>query len=201
MHCEIKDLLVSDFPKAALLVKNAWPELINPEFPVEVQNARPEMYLLHNLRYSDRAVKAVCDGKLCGILISRSPDEGRMFPTDIISQRMKVLGSILNEDPDKIDQPDPLKKALTPDFDSEIMLLIVAAEYQGRGFGRALVEDYFSYCKNNGRKTVYLITDTLCGYTFYERLGFKKQCEDHKKFGAEMNNVEMDSFLYAKQLN
>ena len=189
-----------DFSELTAMIMEAWPEVLNASEPEKVRTARAATYLQHNLLHADFALKAVEQDVIAGFIIGRTEGDERVFPEEMTRARMHQAMSITGEKKEIPDEEDPLKKGMSPDHDSEVMLLIVSPSFQGRGIGRKLVEAYVDFCTEKGRKAVYLVTDTLCGFGFYEKLGFRKEGEDHKKFGPHMNNVEVDSYLYAIRL-
>lgn len=52
--------------------------------------------------------------------------------------------------------------------------MIVGKEAQGLGIGKALVDDFISYAIHGNENAVYVQTDTLCNYGFYEHQGFEQ---------------------------
>ena len=59
-------------------------------------------------------------------------------------------------------------------FTGHIELLIVKKEAQGLGVGKALVDGFISYAVHGNENAVYVQTDTLCNYGFYEHQGFER---------------------------
>lgn len=70
--------------------------------------------------------------------------------------------------------------------------MIVGKEAQGLGIGKALVDDFISYAIHGNENAVYVQTDILCNYGFYEHQGFEQL--DSTKIA--LNDDQITLFLY-----
>lgn len=69
---------------------------------------------------------------------------------------------------------EELLKKNNQGFGGVLTLFAVSKESQGLGIGKSLLNELISYWQNNNTKLVYLFTDSLCNYGFYDYNGFKK---------------------------
>lgn len=84
------------------------------------------------------------------------------------------------------------------DFEGCIQLFIVSNESQGLGVGKALVSNLFDYMKSMDVKSIYLYTDTICNYGFYDSQNFKRLNE--KEVSFESFRDKLTIFLYGYNL-
>lgn len=80
------------------------------------------------------------------------------------------------------------------DFQGCIELFIVSKESRGLGVGKALINDLFDYMKSMDIESIYLYTDTICNYGFYESQNFKRLNE--KEITIDLVESEVTIFLY-----
>lgn len=66
--------------------------------------------------------------------------------------------------------PDSIKNY----FDGELLILIVDDSYRGKGIGKKLLTQIFELAKNDKMKNIQILTDDLCNYAIYEKLGCKR---------------------------
>lgn len=85
------------------------------------------------------------------------------------------------------------------DFQGCIELFIVSEASRGLGVGKTLLNDLFDYMKSMDVKSLYLYTDSICNYGFYERQKFKRLNE--KEIYFESLQSKLNVFLYGYILN
>ena len=62
-----------------------------------------------------------------------------------------------------------------PDADADIDLLVVDADFRGKGIGKTLVDRFVKMAKDAGAHSITLFTDDkISNYRFYESYGFRK---------------------------
>ncbi|CAF1235663.1 unnamed protein product [Didymodactylos carnosus] len=90
------------------------------------------------------------------------------------------------------------------EFDSEINLLVLSKDLQGKGYGRLLMERYIEFCKNDKNiKSIFVWSDISCNYKFYEHYGFRlyKQFYDDRLTAHDDNREDKpNAFIYYKIL-
>lgn len=78
-----------------------------------------------------------------------------------------------------------LIKDHTNDFDGELCLFAVAANFKKNGVGRELLSHFHHFMRSRGAENYFLYTDTYCNIGFYERMGYDLVSLDTVNFGEE----------------
>ena len=92
-----------------------------------------------------------------------------------------------------------LSKIANKKFDGEIVFFALDEKNRGLGIGKKLFSLAINYLIAEGAKNMYLYTDTLCTYQFYEKQGMTRNCAMKVKLNEKM--PEIDMFLYEMELN
>lgn len=79
-------------------------------------------------------------------------------------------------------------------FQGCIQLFIVTEKCRGLGIGKALIKYTCDYMKTMNVKSIYLYTDTICNYGFYDSQNFKRLAEKEIYFNSL--NSTLNVFLY-----
>lgn len=56
-------------------------------------------------------------------------------------------------------------------LDSEVQLFVVDAAYRGQGLGRSLLGRFVDHLRAENKRTVYLYTNMVSNWRFYEKYG------------------------------
>ena len=80
-------------------------------------------------------------------------------------------------------------------FEGELTLLLVHPTYRKLGIGKELFDEFINYMDQMKAKNFYLITDSACEYTFYERRGCRKIAQQKAFLGKDM-----EIYLYEKKV-
>lgn len=168
-------------------------------------NTLLNIYLQDCLVSSSYGKVAVKEGKVIGIILGSSKNDKLNLrnPHNLFSLLLsgfKVL--ITNKENKKIlkefstitETYKEIIEGKENAFQGCIELFIVSKESQGLGVGKVLVNDLFDYMKTMDVKSLYLYTDTICNYGFYEHEGFKRVNE--KRVFFDSMNENLDVFLY-----
>lgn len=144
------------------------------------------IYLQSSLLDISYGKAAILDGKVVGILLGKDDSEKILFNRfSVLWQLVKSSVSLLFHSTRQMRQQlkNALKISKTEQemigaqkkiFTGHIELLIVGKEAQGLGVGKALVDGFISYAVHGNENAVYVQTDTLCNYGFYEHQGFER---------------------------
>lgn len=166
------------------------------------------LYLNGCLIDSSNSVVAVKDGRVIGIILTKA----KLDKTKITSYKnaISALKSFLKINLVKGENKKALKtfskiqkvyKEFIADrkdlYDGSINLFIVSKSARGLGIGKKLLEHSFRYMRRNACKKIYLYTDTICNYGFYDSQGFKRVKETQMQFD-EKNKLGI--FLYEYDL-
>lgn len=79
-------------------------------------------------------------------------------------------------------------------FQGCIQLFIVTEKCRGLGIGKALIKYACDYMKTMNVKSIYLYTDTICNYGFYDSQNFNRLAEKEIYFNSL--NSTLNVFLY-----
>lgn len=82
-------------------------------------------------------------------------------------------------------------------FQGCVELFIVSEEIRGLGLGKKLLSSFFKYLKENLVSNIYLYTDSICNFGFYDSQGFKRE----EAINIEIANEPLDVYLYSYCLN
>lgn len=88
------------------------------------------------------------------------------------------------------------------EFQGSITLFAVREGYRGFGIGKTLVNNLLNYMRENQVKKLYLFTDTICNYGFYESQGFKRvdTITLDMSYQSQDSISSLDVFLYSYNL-
>lgn len=162
------------------------------------------LYLNGCLIDSSNSVVAVKDGRVIGIILTKA----KLDKTKMTSYKntISALKSFIKINLVKGENKKSLKtfskiqkvyKEFIADrkdlYDGSINLFIVSKSARGLGIGKKLLEHSFKYMRKNNCKNIYLYTDTICNYGFYDSQGFKRVKE--KEIDIDDKN-KLNVFLY-----
>lgn len=97
---------------------------------------------------------------------------------------------------------DKMKDESDKKYNAELMLFITHPSYQGKGYGKALLNDFHTYMKEKNKLNIYLFTDNYCDYEMYEKAGCLKVNERERDFyvltGEKFHQA---LYMYAYKIN
>ena len=151
-----------------------------------------ENYLDGCLQASSYARVAVLDGKIVGVVMGRA--QGEPFLPGRARRRARILAAKTWLATVGLPQWRTLRffyifervygqlcadarRAGTWSLSDEVTLFAVHSTARGKGVGSALYRDLMTHLRERGRTEVFLYTDELCTYRFYERAGLVRAAE------------------------
>ena len=97
---------------------------------------------------------------------------------------------------------DKMKDESDNKYNAELVLFITHPSYQGKGYGKALLNDFHAYMKEKNKLNIYLFTDNYCDYEMYEKTGCLKVNERERDFyflaGEKFHQA---LYMYAYKIN
>lgn len=97
---------------------------------------------------------------------------------------------------------DKMKDESDKKYNAELVLFITHPSYQGKGYGKALLNDFHTYMKEKNKLNIYLFTDNYCDYEMYEKAGCLKVNERERDFyflaGEKFHQA---LYMYAYKIN
>jgi len=170
----------ADYEQCEALVNSAWS--FDKNFrPQELANLAKYMYTKGSVKGSNYRNVIEVNGKVIGFIFGLNEAENR--PGRNIIYGLGVLWRLFRIK----NMERQSKKKLLSDINtheinrskvvdrgrSEIILFVVGKDHQGFGYGKALLSDFLSNCKNSGIKSVIVETNKLGASSFYEKVGFE----------------------------
>ncbi len=77
---------------------------------------------------------------------------------------------------------DLMVKETNQKYDAELVLFITHPEYQGKGYGKSMLNEFHSFMKEQNKCNIYLFTDNYCDYSMYDRAGCIRKNEKVREF-------------------
>lgn len=77
---------------------------------------------------------------------------------------------------------DLMVKETNQKYDAELVLFITHPEYQSKGYGKSLLNEFHSFMKEQHKCDIYLFTDNYCDYSMYDRAGCIRKNEKVREF-------------------
>lgn len=95
-----------------------------------------------------------------------------------------------------------LYKNANTDIKSELVLFIVDEKYRGNSIGSKLEKDFCDFLTKQGKKGVYLYTDTYSNFEYYEHRNYSRrgEIEVDFKIKGEVENPSPKYYIYIKNL-
>lgn len=97
---------------------------------------------------------------------------------------------------------DLMVKETSQKYDAELVLFITHPEYQGKGYGKSLLNEFHSFMKEQNKCDIYLFTDNYCDYSMYDKAGCIRKNEKVREFyflAGERFTQEL--YLYDYKIN
>lgn len=97
---------------------------------------------------------------------------------------------------------DKMKDESDNKYNAELVLFITHPSYQGKGYGKALLNYFHTYMKEKNKLNIYLFTDNYCDYEMYEKASCLKVNERERDFyflaGEKFHQA---LYMYAYKIN
>lgn len=77
---------------------------------------------------------------------------------------------------------DLMVKENNQKYDAELVLFITHPAYQGKGYGKSLLNEFHNFMKEQNKCNIYLFTDNYCDYSMYDRAGCIRKNEKVREF-------------------
>jgi len=165
-------------------------------------------YVKFSLLFSDHTEMCCANGKVIGFLLGlthkRLPDLkarfeiGRLFwgfvagKYGLSERRLRFFASFVLT----------LLKVewLCLRFDSEVESFVVDAAYRGQGIGRSLVDHFVEHLRKANKRTLYLYTNMVSNWKFYEKYGFLKDREFYDNQLSFLRGTKTHGYIYYYRL-
>lgn len=85
-------------------------------------------------------------------------------------------------------------------LDGDITLFAVSSEACGHGIGKNLIEQLYSHFRRHKVKRIYVLTDNMCTYEFYEKQGFERTRTGSIEIIRNNKPFVLEAYRYEKDL-
>lgn len=169
---EIRPFRWNDLETMVQMVCDVW-ELENMYGTREKGLCMAESYLLDCMRETSFAMTAVTQKKVCGFVLGRREGASCLeIPRDWSGREEAA------KDRESIEEYKracrQLLRECGREYGGELILFVVAREWQGRGIGQRLYGEAVDYLRESGCSSYFLYTDSSCNYRFYDRRGMRR---------------------------
>lgn len=147
-------------------------------------------------------IAAYLDGKFAGVLVASFKDEKPLGQSFYKKTFVKIMEFILETffknsagEYEKANNEMLEEFSEQTSFDGELVFLAVDPELNSKGIGTELLNELASREKG---KRVFLFTDDMCSYQFYEKRGFDRRCERNILLKINSKSIPLKCFLYSR---
>jgi GNAT superfamily N-acetyltransferase len=202
----LRDYQDRDFQECVELVNRVW-EFDKHFFPAELADLFARVYtggsiaassILKVVEENSRVIGFLF-GKVEGQKLYKNEYSGirgqfrlliRLFKIKSVSLKRKL--GYLN----KLNTHEINRRKIEPRKCSEVTLFVVDPDSQGKGWGKQLINEFISACKNQQKKRIVLETDKESNLGFYEHLGFESIGTFYSPLLKEFSGLSGDTFIY-----
>ena len=201
-----RPLKKSDFPQIRIIMEDAWDlgqYFKEDKSKVFLINAFMHMVFIapnyvEVVEYNDEVVGFLCGrinkckkrinyrhliASLYNAMRSNFTKDGKMMLRNFQGMQ-KVYSQLLKETKNK--------------YDGELSFFAVHSKCQGLGIGKQLHDNFLLYCRNQGVQKIYLYTDELSNYGFYDHNGFTRFAELPITYKFYSGQKDIKVFIYEK---
>ena len=178
----IRAYVDADYAACEALVSNTWK--FEKNFPPpKMAELVGYLYTMGSVAGSNFRMVAEAGDRVVGFLfgfneyepLQKSELQGVIAQLSILRRLFFIKGMRFKEKTGflkSIGIHDTNKTRLKGDLKSELVLFVIAPEYQGQGIGQRLVAEFIGYCKASNVKSIVVETNKLGASGFYKRVGF-----------------------------
>ncbi|ESA33493.1 gnat family acetyltraansferase [Leptolyngbya sp. Heron Island J] len=206
----IRNYRESDFEYCQYLVNRVW-HFDKHFYPPELAKVFSQIYVASPLALSNFIKVVDVNKKPCGFLFGRvenlprrkSDYSGLVGQLKIMSKLFFIPGVSLKRKLSyfhKIYLHETNRRKAENEIDSEILLLVVDPDSQGKGWGKELVNTFIESCVENEVKKVVLETDAESNYGFYNHLGFSVKGDFYSPLLKEFSGKSGKTYIYELDL-
>ncbi|WP_334077401.1 GNAT family N-acetyltransferase [Paenibacillus sanfengchensis] len=210
MNLDIRDIRQEDIESIKTIIADTW----NARDFVEDENtlnaAITMMFICPILNKSTFGRVATIDGEVIGVIFGSRIGETtsyRLLQEDYTSELLQLLN--LNDIEQKIfveltsttnEAYSKLIKGKENEFQGCLEFFAVSEEARGKKVGKKLLNELISYFRDTNVSKIYVYTDTMSNYGFYEHNGFVRLDEEVTVFNLPIGKRENTNFIYEYKL-
>lgn len=208
MNLEIRDLQKEDLSKIKQITADVFlPDKVNFQIPDKVIDAAMTlMYMGPLLNKANFAKVAVLEGEVAGVIMgSNRQSSASLKPLlDDYSAELITLMRLDKQEQEMLiafivktaQSYAKLIKGKEQQFDGCLEFFALDAAAQGKQIGKKLLAAFLDEQSNYNAARIYVYTDTLSNYGFYDHMGFERLGEDTVPFELPNYTFENTNFIY-----
>ncbi|URJ48653.1 GNAT family N-acetyltransferase [Paenibacillus polymyxa] len=210
MNLDIRDIRKEDIEPIKAIIADTWNAKDFIEDESIINAAVTMMFISPILNRSTFGRVATLDGEVIGVIFGSRVGEAtsyRLLQEDYTSELLQLLN--LNDIERKVfveltsmtnEANSKLIRGKENEFQGCLEFFAVSEEARGKKVGKKLFNELISYLRDTKANKIYLYTDTMCNYGFYDHNGFVRLDEKVTVFNLPIGKLENTNFIYEYKL-
>ncbi|MHB0882323.1 GNAT family N-acetyltransferase [Paenibacillus sp. SEL1] len=210
MNLDIRDIRKEDIEPIKAIIADTWNAKDFIEDESIINAAVTMMFISPILNRSTFGRVATLDGEVIGVIFGSRVGEAtsyRLLQEDYTSELLQLLN--LNDIERKVfveltsmtnEANSKLIRGKENEFQGCLEFFAVSEEARGKKVGKKLFNGLISYLRDTKANKIYLYTDTMCNYGFYDHNGFVRLDEKATVFNLPIGKLENTNFIYEYKL-
>jgi N-acetylglutamate synthase-like GNAT family acetyltransferase len=206
MTLEIRDVRKEDLSKIKEIIAEAWhaKHFIPNERIIDAGITL--MFLSPVLNKSTFGKAAVTDGEVVGVIFGSREDEVqkyKMLLENYTSEIIEILSLEKEEQHVFMDLTQKTNQAYAElmagkeaEFQGCLEFFALSEKARGKQIGKKLLNEFLAYQKEKQAQKIYVYTDTMSNYGFYEHMGFVRRGENEQVFDLGEEKMANNNFIY-----
>ncbi|MGG4504102.1 GNAT family N-acetyltransferase [Paenibacillus polymyxa] len=210
MNLDIRDIRKEDIEPIKSIIADTWNAKDFIEDDGIINATVTMMFISPILNKSTFGRVATLDGEVIGVIFGSRVGEitsYRLLQEDYTSELLQLLN--LNDIERKVfveltsmtnEAYSKLIRGKEDEFQGCLEFFAVSEEARGKKVGKQLFNELISYLKNTKTNKIYVYTDTMSNYGFYDHNGFVRLDEEVTVFNLPNGKLENTNFIYEYKL-
>lgn len=210
MNLDIRNIRKEDIDPIKAIITDTWSAKDFIDDEVIINAAVTMMFISPVLNKSTFGRVAILDGEVIGVIFGSRDGETascRLLQEDYTSELLKLLN--LNDEERKLfieltsmtnEAYSKLIRGKENDFQGCLEFFAVSEAARGKGIGKKLLSEFVSYLRDTKATKIYVYTDTMSNYGFYEHNGFIRLDEEVTVFNLPSGTLENTNYIYEYNL-
>ncbi|MEC0184710.1 GNAT family N-acetyltransferase [Paenibacillus peoriae] len=210
MNLIIRDIKKEDIEPVKAIIADTWNAKDFIEDEGIINAAVTMMFINPILNKSTFGRVATLDGEVIGVIFGSKVGETttyRLLQEDYTSELLQLLN--LNDIERKVfveltsmtnEAYSKLIRGKENEFQGCLEFFAVSEEARGKKIGKKLFNELISYLRDTKANKIYVYTDTMSNYGFYDHNGFVRLDEELTVFNLPIGKLENTNFIYEYKL-
>ncbi|WP_096439758.1 GNAT family N-acetyltransferase [Alteribacter populi] len=210
MNLDIRDVRKEDIEPIKAIIADTWSAKDFIEDESIINAAVTMMFISPVLNKSTFGRVATLDGEVIGVIFGSRVGETasyRLLQEDYTSELLQLLN--LNDKGRKVfveltsatnEAYSQLIRGKENEFQGCLEFFAVSEEARGKKIGKKLFNELISYLRETKANKIYVYTDTMSNYGFYDHNRFVRLDEEVTVFNLPNGKLENTNFIYEYKL-